>query len=358
MAHSQSKNYRWPDIFQPALRGGIPYAQMLTAYKRYKVFLNINSVASSPTMFARRVFELLACGTPVVSSYSEGIEALFGTDLVLMSKDERTTRRHLERLLGDDDYRDRLALRGQRKVFAEHTYTHRLQTILSTIGLPHPAAAPARMTMLAPVETSTQGAAAWENYRRQEYANKRLVLCGSDPAAFAEVDSFTGGDLGVRVIILPGAPWGSVIREALQACESDYVAVLNPFDCYGPHYLTDYAHATLYVTEPAIGKATFYRADNGDEPAIMEPGLEYRITDRANPWTLCLRQERAAQLAGQLADAPSAFACWSEMLRLLGHVYSSDRFNFVQRAPTDAPGACPVAESLPSELGKLQPALV
>src|SRR5690606_2893050 len=72
MANAADPNYQWPRAFRSALRGNLPYAQMLSAYKRYKVFLNVNSVTNSPTMFARRVFELLACGTPVISSYSDG----------------------------------------------------------------------------------------------------------------------------------------------------------------------------------------------------------------------------------------------------------------------------------------------
>jgi len=121
MAAVENDNYRWPVEYEPALCGALSYAQMLVAYKRYKVFLNVNSVADSPTMFARRVFELLACGTPVVSAYSLGIERLLGGDVVLMSEAAETTDALLVRLLGDDEYRERLALRGQRKVFGEHT---------------------------------------------------------------------------------------------------------------------------------------------------------------------------------------------------------------------------------------------
>ena len=339
MAHSNNKNYQWPEIYQPALRGGIPYAQMLTAYKRYKVFLNINSVANSPTMFARRVFELLACGTPVISSYSEGIEELLGDDLVLMSTDEATTRKHLERLLGDDEFRERLALRGQRKVFAEHTYTHRLQTVLDSIGLERPRIGPPRITMLAPAETPEQVLAAWENYRRQEYEGKRLMLCGPQPAAFAQVDRITGSNAGVQVTTRPDASWGPLIQAALKACAPGHVALLNPVDYYGPDYLTDYAHALRFVTEPAIGKATFYRAENGHEPSVVAPGHEHQVTEQVNPWTLCLPHERVIELATRLGDAQTAYDWCRSAVQSLGRFYSSDRFGFVQQGagtPTDA----------------------
>ena len=43
------------------------------AYRAYKIFLNVNSVHESPTMFSRRVFELLSSYTNVLSTPSVGI---------------------------------------------------------------------------------------------------------------------------------------------------------------------------------------------------------------------------------------------------------------------------------------------
>ena len=51
---------------------------MLTAYRCYDVMLNVNTVTGSPTMFSRRVFESLACGTPVLSSESVGMSRMLG----------------------------------------------------------------------------------------------------------------------------------------------------------------------------------------------------------------------------------------------------------------------------------------
>ena len=43
------------------------------AYRSYKIFLNVNSVMNSDTMFSRRVFEILASSTHV-STPSEGMK--------------------------------------------------------------------------------------------------------------------------------------------------------------------------------------------------------------------------------------------------------------------------------------------
>src|SRR5437868_9674792 len=72
------EKYAWPAEYRPHIVGELPYDQMLAAYRMYKVFLNVNSVLDSPTMCARRVFELSACSTPVVSGWSRAIEDTFG----------------------------------------------------------------------------------------------------------------------------------------------------------------------------------------------------------------------------------------------------------------------------------------
>ncbi len=351
MAGNLDPNYQWPALYRRALRGSLPYAEMLTAYKRYRVFLNINSVANSPTMFARRVFELLACGTPVISSHSEGIEELLGADLVLLSTDAATTRRHLEHLLGDDDYCERLALRGQRKVFAEHTYTQRLQTVLEVIGLARPRVGLPSVAMMAAVETGAQVAAVWESFQRQIYAHRRLVLCATCPGAVADVARITSQSPAVQVVMFDGAPWGTVLGHALQSLEADYVAAINPAHYYGPHYLTDYAAATLYVTEPLIGKASFYELDATGLPRVVGAGSEYQLASRVNPWTLCAARAPLVRVLDQLAGAPTPEEWWDRAQRIAGNAYSADRFNYLRLGETRTPG-----ES--AELAAAQPGML
>ncbi len=91
---SVDDKYAWPEKYRPHIVGELPYDQMLAAYRMYKVFLNVNSVLDSPTMCARRVFELSACATPVVSGWSRAIEETFGDADARSpaSRSSRTTR--------------------------------------------------------------------------------------------------------------------------------------------------------------------------------------------------------------------------------------------------------------------------
>lgn len=341
MAASNDPQYEWPAAYRAALRGGLPYARMLTAYKRYKVFLNINSVADSPTMFARRVFELLACGTPVISSPSRGIAELLGEDVVLLGDDETTTRRHLERLLGDDEYRERLSLRAQRKVFAEHTYERRLAAVLAAVGLPTTAENAPTMTLLAAVDSAQDLAGAWECYHRQTYPHKRLIACARRAEAVGALDRITGGDPTVRAVVTEGASWGDAFAAAAAQCAAGYVAALHPHHFYGPAYLTDYAHAALYAPAPAMGKASHYATAADGDVHVTNPGQEYRVVAHVHPWTLCFPTHRLTELVDHVRDAQTPAAWWAGVLAALGQGYSTDRFNYAECPPVQAAGPPP-----------------
>ena len=330
MADSPSKNYRWPETYQPCVCGALPYAKMVSAYKRFKVFLNINSVTDSPTMFARRVFELLACGTPVLSSVSRGIEEILGGDLVLMAGDEEAARNHLTRLLADDEYRERLSLRGQRKVFSEHTYTHRLETILETVGRAATPPDRPRIAMIAAIECEDDIPAALHNFRRQTYDGARLILCTQRPSLAARIDELTASDGRITTVGLEQAMWGQLLTRAAEECDAGWVAAMNTADYYGPHYLTDYANAMLYVEGAAIGKGRYYVAENGK--AISKKGPDYRFVTEVCQWTVCCRTDALREAVEQLRDCRSAGEWWSGIVGTLGSIDSADPFNYVRQS--------------------------
>jgi len=130
--HPDAEKLGFPEKYREAVVGSLPYSEMLDRYKRYLFFLNVNSVPDSPTMFSRRVFEILACGTPVISTPSLGIEKLLG-EHVLITHSKEETRQMVQKLLNDPDYRDRLGHRGYRYVMQNHTYAKRVEEMLSKI---------------------------------------------------------------------------------------------------------------------------------------------------------------------------------------------------------------------------------
>lgn len=74
MDRQDDPRFAWPEKYQEYIVGSLTYPQTLEAYRRYKTFINVNTVVDSPTMCARRVYELLASGTRVLSGPSLALE--------------------------------------------------------------------------------------------------------------------------------------------------------------------------------------------------------------------------------------------------------------------------------------------
>jgi hypothetical protein len=127
--------FGFPERFAPHVLGKLPYERILDVYKSHHVFLNANSVVDSPTMCSRRVFELAAGDTAILSTPGAALSALLGEGTVDEVADEEAASAALERLLGDAPERARRTRAARRRVFAEHTYADRLATIATTLGL-------------------------------------------------------------------------------------------------------------------------------------------------------------------------------------------------------------------------------
>jgi spore maturation protein CgeB len=82
-----------------------------------------------------RVFEALACGSFVLCDRQRDVFALFkdGVDLAGFS-DADDLRRKIDYYLAQADERDRIAGEGRRHVLEQHTYVHRVQTLLASLG--------------------------------------------------------------------------------------------------------------------------------------------------------------------------------------------------------------------------------
>ena len=335
VAGTDASGYAFPPPFQPAIRGRLEYDDMVKAYKRYRVFLNVNSVKSSPTMFSRRVFELLACGTPVISSYARGLVELLGEDVVFISESEADTRRHLDRLLNDEQAWARASLLGMRRVLEHHTYGHRLETLCDRIGLPPGSASTPRLSVVARVADQAAGLQLADAIAAQSVRPAAVVIAAQGEMTPDQTQAWRNRLPGVPVQPVTEAADGA-LEQAVEAAAADWVALVDDRDHYGPHYLQDYALAAQYSpSSELLGKQTFCRPNGGADPVVVAPGGDFRAT-----WSVAsgsLVAKGSILSSGLLREAlRSRVFC-----RPGADILSIDRFNYLQDARPAGAGVDP-----------------
>ncbi|MGY0618348.1 glycosyltransferase family protein [Lysobacter sp. A378] len=263
-------NYIFPEEYRPHILGTLPFDQIDMAYKGYQFGININTVKHSQSMFARRVFDLLASNTVTVSNYSRGMRLVFG-DLVIASDDSQQLIRQLKPLVDDPIRVGKFRLAGLRKVMREHTYQHRLGYMVEKVFGHTAQAQGAKVVVLANVADDASLDAVIANYRRQQWVHKRLLLslaAGFLPANPAVVDDVE--------VILADQHCHRKLSDLIPG--GHYVALFTPGDYYGPNYLADLALATGYSPVDAVGKHAYYRSTpNGTQ--LENAGGQYQMSE-------------------------------------------------------------------------------
>ncbi|MEW1988875.1 glycosyltransferase [Brevibacterium casei] len=326
--------YQFPGELAKRVVGSLPYRNLLTAYKHYKVFLNVNSVVDSPSMFARRIFEICASGTPVVTTPSAATRKFFPTDEVPQPETQQDAEWVLRSLVRSKELRDRTVHKAQRRIWSEHTYSHRAMTVMRELGIeyndPHVASVSAIVATNRPDHLEN----IITTHAKQKNVDKELVLVTH---GFAPPSSFfhRAKELGVQAVQVEPVDaresLGFCLNRGIELASGTMIAKMDDDDIYGDHYLADQLAALRYSGANLVGKQAHYLYLSSRNLVICRfPEREHRYTDLVMGPTLFTTRELL--LENPFADLTRGED--TELQRRLvsagARIYSADRFNFVQ----------------------------
>ena len=130
----------WSDLAQEGFHRvrnrKIGRARLVRLYQRHVAVLNARNEANVEHGLNQRSFEPPACGAVVLNDDLVDLPRCFepGREiLVYRNADELNAL--IARLRREPEFASRVAAAGRRRVLAEHTYTHRITTILNDLGL-------------------------------------------------------------------------------------------------------------------------------------------------------------------------------------------------------------------------------
>ncbi len=172
--HNPDSPYSFPEQYKPLIVGTLKPEEIGVAYKGYRYGLNMNSISQSQTMFARRVFELMASNTVVVGNYSRGVKNYFG-DLTICTDSPETLRETLDCYCGSISNYEKYRLLALRKVLSEHLYEDRLDQIIKIVfGISLKTKLP-KIYVLTDYKTQEEKDKVEKMLRRQSFPNWEMV---------------------------------------------------------------------------------------------------------------------------------------------------------------------------------------
>jgi len=277
--------YMFPDQFKPFIVGTLPFEEIDKAYKGYNYAINLNSVKQSQSMFARRVYEVLASNTVTVSNFSRAVRILFA-DLVITSDNGTEMVKRVGDLAKDELALKKHKLIALRKVLSEHTYKDRLEYLVSKVFNRDVEDSSSLISMICFVQDKVTYEQCLETFDKQKYQHKNLLIITNhfktDNARndikiidFNDVQNKTVADL------CPSA---------------DYIAMIETKDYYGANYLTDLALSTCYFDGAVIGKASYYQCTDNNEIVLQNEDTQYRIVNSLSLYTSIVKEGELSSL--------------------------------------------------------------
>lgn len=130
----KSQNYRYPIYPDMDVKKAVKYQKTGQIYKDYLVSLNVNTVTDSPTMFSRRLVEILACGGIAVTTPALSVDRVFGEYCHVVNNYEEMTELFMRLKHGPSKDDLERARAGAAYVAKNHTWKCRLEDMAKIIG--------------------------------------------------------------------------------------------------------------------------------------------------------------------------------------------------------------------------------
>lgn len=321
--------YKFPLRYRPYIVGALPYDKMVEAYKLYKVFLNVNSVKDSPTMYSRRVFEILAAGTNVISTYSLGIETMF-PGIVPIAGSVYESNALLNNLLHNAHYSERLSLLGLREVHLKHLYRHRFDQILKTLGIATSGHKGVAIVACQDQYVCLDGLL--KSFHKQAWEHKELILLFDKSSVSQKQKKELQSKLNVSLHLFSRkTPYDERIRFAIRHTDCDFVALMNGTDYYAAHFLTDLMHAFHYTDASIVGKqARYMYLESRNQLMLVSPDKENRYVDRLSGEAMIVKKEVLSEISlrGRTDEGFEQFFsdCRSSSMKM----FAADKFNYIR----------------------------
>ena len=311
----------FPTSYGSAVRGSLSYRDTLDAYRRYGAFLNVNTVRDSETMFSRRVFEVLACSTPVISTPSPGIDRLLGDHVVTVHSAGEAADA-LDDLVEHPGAWRRMGHRAYRHVHREHTYTQRMGEILEFAAVPSGQDVPGAALIIAAVSDVGEAQQIVTMAAEQETAPHTVALVVDarrlDAQSVREV-----AEGRCHVVGLDRRPTtGDLLDIARGLDDIRYAMLWQPEHLYGPHFVTDTLLAFDFARSPVVGKSAHYRADDYSRLTELEAGVSFGPAADLVAGSICIDLRAAGPSMG---DRPGS----SRGTVVPSAGYAIDPYNFV-----------------------------
>lgn len=270
-------DHHFPEYYKPFILGTLEADEIAKAYKGYTYNINANSGTWTQTMFARRVFELMASNTVVTGNFSRGLRTLFGdTAITTDSIDEMA--RYLESYCSNDTDMHRYRLQSHRNVSREDLYEDRLDYIVQKVFNTSLKMSLSEVTVVSKVNNEEELSKIKQMVGEQNYEKVKLYV----QADFAHNDN--------DAALIPSEV--SIEQYIDDNIDDGFIAYFDAKDYYAANYISDMMLMLRYDSYDVIGKSAYFNRQTG----LVTEETPYHIVSSLNIKRAVVRWDKAKDM--------------------------------------------------------------
>ncbi|MGR3808557.1 glycosyltransferase family protein [Pasteurella testudinis] len=335
MSQLENKRYAYPRKFRKFIRPAVPFREVVDIYKKFKIFLNVNTITDSPTMMSRRVYELLACGTPVISTPSLALEKQF-PGIVQVAANAKEANAIAKRLLENEWEWLRLSHKGYREVMLNHTYEHRAIQIANVLGQNIQKTTPLASVVMASNRPHFIDRIV-DNLCKQSYANMEIIIITQNytEQQLSELNDkiAKSGKVFQNIYIVTNNSddtLGKRLNQGIELSKGEYVAKFDDDDFYFPNYLQDMLIPFSFGNYGIVGKKEiFMYFEKENKTFVRYKGSRHTETDFLTGATLVFSREALKSLKFGDLNRGEDSNILEQAKKNKIRMYVTDPFNFV-----------------------------
>lgn len=270
------EGYDFPEMYQESIIGPFPHDLLQKIHKLFRHSLNFNSVKSSSTMCAMRVYELQAQGKSLISNYARSVFNKF-PEVRIVAEQNTLSSLASTRLI---HFERQLAQRAMHHVMHDKTSYEVVSKMAELVGLPTSVSRANGILVIADGNVTLV----------EDIVSKQLLVEASVVSQEAAAESLASGSYG-------------------------YVTRMGDTSEYGPYYLAARVNAFKYADIDFVGQAACFVDGVYQNAEIHEFVAE-------------LSDLSTAMLSTEHADIGSFIAGDLESLRGRGYVVDPYEFDF------------------------------
>ncbi len=135
-----SDNFYPESLLKGKIKAPVMGAEMFDVYKQYKMALHVfgagtenDGIDWSSYAGAKRIFEITGVGVALCASYQDNLMEMFNEDEIITFKTKEECLQKIKYYVSKKDVLSQIAMRGQQKTLAKHTFYNRALELLKLI---------------------------------------------------------------------------------------------------------------------------------------------------------------------------------------------------------------------------------